>query len=282
MRELIVVLTTIGIFAGTVYAEPDPVTDWWQEQFGTNEEEEDEDVIISMVGIDLPEFYILDIEDKLIAEFKVGMSDLLKAALLSFMNQQIRTDIRDLDYGGLPMTCPYWQKIIDYDDLEKLKEATVVLYKDRESQEKLYEWARPSLEEAFKKKPATTQALDLFAIWKTQKYLEQYDFAKEQKRAEKSEDCYECGPDFHRTDWNGNSDSAARFYAFWHRRIRHFDEWEEGFSLEDARYWTDKMYQEGLAMAKGKAKRLLEGWQAKYEAGEITDPPESDLPEKIH
>lgn len=155
------------------------------------------------------------------------------------------------------------------------------LIRNRSAQTKLYDWARPTILSAWSAKSDSTQADDMFAIWKCTQYLKSYNYTSEVKREKlnaQTDTTYYQNPDpskepamrirvssdFTGTDWLGRSDYDAKLYAFWHRRIKEYTAKGSGFSLEDARFWTDKAMADMNQYAKPTAAAMFKSWKEEW------------------
>ena len=90
------------------------------------------------------------------------------------------------------------------------------LIKNRTSQSQLYNWAKPTIISAWASKSDTTQAMDMFAVWKAEQYLAQYNHQKEleRRKAKYKEESLKRYNAFTGTDWKGRIDGDAKIYAF--------------------------------------------------------------------
>lgn len=166
----------------------------------------------------------------------------------------------------------YWTNLseeITEKNIPKLKQLVLYpLIRNRESQTQLYEWAAPTIKAVWNDKSDTTQALDLFALYKTNEYLKQFDLENEKKREE------ELIISFQEYDWFNRYDDDGKLYAFWYRRICEFQKEGHGFSLEDARYWTNVAYKYMYENSSQKAKKIFEKFQTLWLENKITNVPD--------
>ena len=192
-------------------------------------------------------------------------------------------------YGMMPACGNVWERVIfggSYTEkqaqgiIKKVKKLLMFpLTSNRDKQTELYNYSKKVMDSAFASKPDTAQALDMFAIWKTIKYLGQYDYDNECARTKKYYYRYDSYykktfviHSFTLTDWRNKKDSDAKLYAFWHRRISENKKYGIGFSLNDARYWTDVAFAEMTNLSKPGTQKILSYWEKLWEEGKITAP----------
>ncbi|MBS1543976.1 MAG: hypothetical protein JST14_10110 [Bacteroidetes bacterium] len=191
----------------------------------------------------------------------------LKVQAMALKNEQVSYGYDwvgvSVAYGMLPFLGSYWEDISlgRWSD-EARKYVMNRLIRDRTEQTKLYNWARKVILYAWMTKPDTAQALDMFAVWKASKYLEQYDIARESERAKQAS--------FAHQDWSKRDDTDAKLYAFWHRRISAFMKDHKGCSLEDARHWNKIAVSEMWTNSKPGTKKIFNIWTEQWTAGSLT------------
>lgn len=178
-------------------------------------------------------FYDQDAESVLRDSFLISPTTILKVQALAFRTTRERYGLHSasvsVGYGMMPGTF-WYETTVDYFFKEAKQMVFDRLIKDRRAQNRLYQWAKPTMVEAYKSKSDTLQALDLIAVWKSAQYLESYNHGREVERSK--------SPDFTNQDWRGKYDPDAKIYAFWFRRIHESKESGSGFSYNDAKYWT--------------------------------------------
>ncbi len=185
-------------------------------------------------------------------------------------------------YGMLPGNGNYWEDIAPgmFPKLT-MKYVGEPLIKNRESQTKLYEWAKPTIISSFSSKSDIAQALDMFAIWKTNIYLANYVMENEIIRTKQTRiDSLNHNQIeyniFTSTDWLGRDDTDAKMYAFWHRRIISHHQSGSGFSVHDARFWSNTAYDQMYKNSSIKAKAICLDWIMKW-GPNFTGPDECNI-----
>ncbi len=219
----------------------------------------------------LPEdFFSKPLQKLLELEFNVGNPMvLLSTTALSlrdeeknFAKEYGRDGSIAVGYGMMPFCGNEWESFysvfkphghrIDIVNLVK----PYVENADKEMQEKIYKWAKPTMVFAWKQKDDTGKALDMFALWKAQLYMNIFNYQREVERCKLSS--------FTRTDWAGNCDGDAKIYAFWFRRIVKYHETGKGFSEEDAKKWIAIALRDMQENATHRAIVILNTWQQEW------------------
>lgn len=124
----------------------------------------------------------------------------------------------------------------------------------------VYEWLIPAYMPIWEKQSDTTQAEDMFIVYKTQQYLANFNYQVEEARADSD-------ANFNYHDWKWRVDADAGYYGFWFRRIRYFHNTHQGFSWADARKWTTDLQQRLNEHATKESKSLCNKWIQQYNAG---------------
>jgi len=165
------------------------------------------------------------------------------------------------------------------------------LVKDRKSQEKLWNYSKNGIIYIYKNKKQEIKALDLFIIWKTNLYLENYHYNNEVSRSKKG---YQYIYDkngkyidtkttysywngrkvedeaFTNSDWKGRLDSDSKIYAFCHRRILDYKKTRKGFSRNDLTYWFKIILKTLEENSDEKTLKLFEQYKSDWKSNKIT------------
>ncbi|MBP6931449.1 MAG: hypothetical protein KBD48_02650 [Candidatus Pacebacteria bacterium] len=230
-------------------------------------------------GIDLPKtFYDPKIAKILSDSFLVNNPVLLlkiqafalKSEQESYTSNKWNVSVA---YGMMPFCGGTWEHAtLSFFQNEAKKYVVSKLIRDRVSQVKLYNWAKPTIIAAWVSKKDNFQAVDMFAVWKANQYLVQYDYRSESLRekvivpikyryGQNNEFESELRLTYTCLDWKNNEDDDAKLYAFWHRRIKEHQKTGSGFSLADAKYWNQIAFNDMFKNATTPAKALFDSWK---------------------
>lgn len=236
---------------------------------------------LTLGDIPIPDdFYDDEIKKVLADSFLITNPTIpLKVQALALQREQVRYGYDwigvSTGYGLMPGNGNYWEDIsFGRFHNEAKKYVVSKLTESPKARKQLYHWASPTLIAVYHSKPDTAQALDMFAVWKATKYLNQYDHQKELERAKKvfTDGWAKGRKTFTYNDWMGRDDSDAKIYAFWHRRIAEYHKDGKGFSLNNALYWSKIAAKDMWDNSSQNAKDIFNTWRTLWEKGIIVAP----------